>query len=89
MFPCHFGRLFNNHPDVKTTFSSLTHMTNEEILESPVLRAHMLVFGNTVNTWIRQLDDTDTLVALIQKLADSHVIRGIKNPQFFRVRNMI
>ena len=78
-------RLFNNHPDVKRTFSSLTHMSDEEILQSPVLRAHMLVFGNTVNTWIQQLDDIETLIALIQKLADSHVIRGIKNPHFFKV----
>lgn len=60
-------------------------MSDDEILQSPVLRAHVLVFGNTVNMWIQKLDDTETLVALLQKLADSHVVRGVTNPAFFQV----
>lgn len=79
------SRLLNNHSDVRKTFTTLTNMSDEEMSHSPVLKAHVLVFGNTVNTWIQKLDDTETLVALIQKLADSHVIRGIKNPKFFKV----
>ncbi|XP_052778448.1 globin-1-like [Mya arenaria] len=82
--PAFFVRLFMRHADVRSRFASLTDLSEEELPGSPVLRAHVLVFGATVNTWVEKLHEADTLVALVQKNTDSHVVRGVKDVPLFK-----
>lgn len=72
-------RLFKNQPAIRQKFKTLTKLSEEELPNSPTLNAHVIVFGTTVTTWVDKLDDTETLVALIQKMTDSHVVRGIND----------
>jgi len=78
-------RLFKNHPTIKKTFTSIAHIPDDQLQTNAVVRAHVLVFGVTVNTWIQRLDDPETLVALIHKNTDSHVVRGVKDATLFKV----
>ncbi|KAL4226077.1 hypothetical protein ACF0H5_014065 [Mactra antiquata] len=59
-------------------------MTDDELSKSSTFNAHVIVVGTTINNWIDNLDDTETLVALIQKSCDGHVIRGIKDTPLFK-----
>ncbi|XP_045165151.1 hemoglobin-3-like [Mercenaria mercenaria] len=77
-----FVRLFKAYPVIRSFFKTFDGMDIEEIRKTPKLRAHAINFKHGITSFLDNLDDTDCLVVLIQKLTANHFRREIKVEQF-------
>lgn len=53
-----------------------------EVRNSPKLRAHATSVFYVLTSYVENVDDPETLVGLIQKIAASHIGRGITVKEF-------
>ncbi|CAG5134023.1 unnamed protein product [Candidula unifasciata] len=77
-----FIQLFPAYPYLLDYFPVFKGKPLSELRKSPKLRAHATSVFYTITSYVESVDDPETLVGLVQKIAESHVGRGITLREF-------
>lgn len=72
-----FIKLFTHFPESQDFFTDFKGLPIEEVKEHKKLRAHALSVMYALKSFIDNLDDEETLDALVRKNAKNHAERGI------------
>ena len=70
-----FCRFFKDHPKYQDMFKPFKGKSLKKLKKSKKLKAHGLAVMQAITNLVDTLDDPQTLVALVQKLARSHMDR--------------
>lgn len=72
-----FIKLFTHFPESQNFFKDFKGLPIEEVREHKKLRAHALSVMYALKSFIDNLDDEETLDALVRKNAQNHAERGV------------
>lgn len=78
----HFLRLFQTYPVIQDRFELFKGKSLDELRTSPKMKAHATSVFYALTSYVENVDDPETLVGLVQKIAVSHVGRGIPSDDF-------
>ncbi|RUS71051.1 hypothetical protein EGW08_021185 [Elysia chlorotica] len=70
--------LFKEHPYMLKYFPAFKGLSEDELGDSPLLKAHATSVMYAIKSYVGTIDDAETLAGLVTKMANSHVPRGIK-----------
>jgi len=84
-----FIRLFKKHPETQLVFKSFKGQQPESLADNKRLAAHATTVMASVATLVDNLDDIDTLLELLNKVAENHKRRGLPIQYFEMVSNTI
>lgn len=71
------SRLFIAHPYLQDRFELFKGKPLPELRTNPQMRAHAMTVFYVLTSYVENLDDAETLVGLVQKVAVSHIKRDI------------
>ena len=76
-------RLFRAYPYMcEEYFPWFNDMSDEELRTSRKMKAHAHNVMNNIGSYVEVCDDPESLVALIGKMAETHIPRNVKALQF-------
>lgn len=81
-----FIQLFETYPHIQERFELFKDKPLEELRTSPKMKAHATSVFYALTSYVENLDDPETLVGLVQKIAVSHVGRKIPTDDFDKLR---
>jgi len=85
-----FELLFTEHPSWRTEFfSHLGDAPMEDLKKTPKFRAHSTLVMSNLDSWVKNLDELDMVVASVQKLGQNHAARGIMSAQFATIGEVV
>lgn len=75
--------MFKTYPAIFASFKELFKDAGiNELNNTPKMKAQVKVFNDAIGSFVDNLDDTDCLTVLVQKMAKNHFSRGIKIKEF-------
>ncbi|XP_067684142.1 globin-like [Haliotis asinina] len=83
-----FMDLFTAYPNQQEFFPLFHDKSLEELASSSKMRAHATTVMYQIGSFVDNLDDPECLVALIEKVANNHLKRGIRMKEFEELRTM-
>ncbi|BFZ08546.1 hypothetical protein BsWGS_11585 [Bradybaena similaris] len=83
-----FIQLFGTFPYLLDYFPVFKGKPVSELRKSPKLRAHATSVFYTITSYVETVDDSETLVGLVQKIAESHIGRGITVKEFENLKTV-
>ena len=83
----YFLRLFQTYPDLQNLFRGLEKMPAAELRQSKRMAAHGATFMSAISNFVDNLEDSETLLELLDSTARNHKTRGIEK-NTFKVRHV-
>ncbi|CAL1528705.1 unnamed protein product [Lymnaea stagnalis] len=77
-----FIQLFVAHPHMQDYFQLFKGKSVAELRSSPKMKAHATSVMYALTSYVENVEDSENLVGLIQKIAISHLGRGIELQEF-------
>ncbi|BFZ10645.1 hypothetical protein BsWGS_13684 [Bradybaena similaris] len=81
-----FMQLFEAYPVIQDRFELFKGKPLDELRTSPKMKAHATSVFYALTSYVENVDDPETLVGLVQKIAVTHVGRGIPSDDFEKLR---
>uniref|UniRef100_A0A0B6ZNH9 Globin n=1 Tax=Arion vulgaris TaxID=1028688 RepID=A0A0B6ZNH9_9EUPU len=81
-----FIQLFEEFPYMQDQFEPFKGKSLSELRTSPKMKAHATSVFYVITSYVETVDDPETLVGLVQKIAVTHVDRGINVKEFENLR---
>ncbi|KAM3964469.1 cytoglobin-like [Aphomia sociella] len=84
-----FIKLFRADPTTKSYFKAIQHMEEQEIANSFQFRAHAINLMTSINSAVVNLHQPEVVIALMNKLGESHHKRLVKVKHFEEVKSVL
>ncbi|CAG5117215.1 unnamed protein product [Candidula unifasciata] len=81
-----FLMLFAAYPYVQNYFGIFKNKQLSELRTSPKMRVHAASVFYYINSYVENIEDTETFMGLAEKMAVAHIARGITVEEFEKVR---
>ncbi|XP_059165568.1 globin-like [Physella acuta] len=81
-----FIQLFTAYPYMQNYFDLFKGKSISELRSSPKLKAHATSVMYAITSYVENVEDSENLVGLVQKIAVSHIGRGIKVDDFEKLK---
>ncbi|KAJ2946150.1 hypothetical protein O0L34_g5082 [Tuta absoluta] len=82
-------RLFAAHPETKEFFKMVRRIPEEEYIQNPQFKAHVINLMTAITTAVNNLNQPAVVAAMMHKLGESHGKRQIKEQHFQDLKGVI
>ncbi|XP_035432528.2 cytoglobin isoform X3 [Spodoptera frugiperda] len=82
-------RFFTAYPAAKEFFKMIKGMPEEQYLENPQFKAHVINLMTALNLAVENLNQPEVVAAMMNKLGESHGRRKIKEQNFQDLKQVI
>nr|BAG86629.1 globin [Samia ricini] len=82
-------RLFQTFPETKEFFKMIRKLPDEEYIQNPQFRAHVINLMTSLNLAVNNLNQPEVVAAMMNKLGESHKRRQIKERHFGDLKQVI
>lgn len=82
-------RFFRTYPETKNFFRMIKNLPEDKYLENAQFKAHVINLMTSLNLAISNLHQPDIVIAMMQKLGESHNRRKIKEQHFNELKEVI
>ncbi|CAK1595913.1 unnamed protein product [Parnassius mnemosyne] len=84
-----FIRLFRLNPVTKTYFRTIKDMNEEQLSKSFQFKAHAINLMSSINTAVTNLNQPEVVIALMNKLGETHKKRRVEKSHFEDVKAVL
>ncbi|CAK1595911.1 unnamed protein product [Parnassius mnemosyne] len=84
-----FIRLFRLNPVTKTYFKAIKDMDEEQLSKSYQFKAHAINLMSSINTAVTNLNQPEVVIALMNKLGETHRKRRVEQLHFDQVKEVL
>uniref|UniRef100_A0A0N4Z3C4 MFS domain-containing protein n=1 Tax=Parastrongyloides trichosuri TaxID=131310 RepID=A0A0N4Z3C4_PARTI len=84
-----FVRMFKEYPDYKNVWSHFKDMSEEELVQTPLLWKHATSFVFGLERVIKTMDDEEMMILMINSTANQHKLWGLKKEHFYAMVHLI
>ncbi|XP_068632170.1 cytoglobin-2-like [Battus philenor] len=84
-----FIRLFRLNPVTKTYFKTIKDMSEEQLSNSFQFKAHAINLMSSINTAVTNLNQPEVVIALMNKLGETHRKRRVEQLHFDQVKEVL
>lgn len=82
-------RLYSTFPETKEFFKMVRKLPEEEYINNPQFKAHVMNLMTALNLAITNLNQPEIVAAMMNKLGESHRRRQIKEKHFLGLKEVI
>ncbi|KAJ0177078.1 hypothetical protein K1T71_007087 [Dendrolimus kikuchii] len=82
-------RFFHTYPDTKEYFKMVRKRPEEEYINNPQFKAHVINLMTSLNVAVNNLNQPEVVAAMMNKLGESHKRRQIKEKNFHELKEVI
>ncbi|CAK1595910.1 unnamed protein product [Parnassius mnemosyne] len=82
-------RLFRLNPVTKTYFKAIKDMDEEQLSKSYQFKAHAINLMSSINTAVTNLNQPEVVIALMNKLGETHRKRRVEQLHFDQVKEVL
>lgn len=83
-----FIHLFQEYPYQREYFPWCKDLTDDQLRKLPKMKAHALNVMYAIGAYVDVMDDAESLVGLVGRMAETHVPRGVTHTYFQDLGNM-